>query len=35
MELSLDLTNYVVKKELENAAGINTFDLAAKYILLL
>ena len=26
----LDLSNYVTKKELEHATGINTSDLAAK-----
>ena len=30
-----DLSNYATKKELENATGIDTSDLAAKKILLL
>ena len=31
----LDLTNYVIKKELEHAASVKTFDLITKNFLLL
>ena len=31
----LDLSNYATKNELEHATSIDTFDLAAKKILLL
>ena len=34
VKVVLDLSNYATKKELEHATGIDTFDLAAKKILL-
>ena len=35
IKVVLDLTNYDTKKELDNATGVDTSDLAAKKILLL
>ena len=34
VEVVWELSNYATKKELEHAAGINTFDLASKKIIL-
>ena len=31
----LDMSNYATKKELDHVIGVDTFDLAAKKILLL
>ena len=35
VRIVLDLSNYVTKKEIEHAAGVDTSDLASKNILLL
>ena len=35
VKVSLELSNYVTKKELEHATGVDTTDLSAKKILLL
>ena len=35
VKVVLDLSNYAIKKELDQATGVDTSDLAAKMILLL
>ena len=34
VKVVLNLSNYAIKKELDHATGVNTFDLPAKKILL-